>query len=259
MGHELPPEPTDTGPSESDTDTDSDTDADTDTAPACGRADSPQPACASCAELLATLPDTPDGPATLQPADAPLDTWCDMTTAGGGWTLVGTNAWTGAWNNDTVIDGSPFGSVSLETDFKSEGFASVVFADLLFESGDEYAVYPGVGTGTSSYHAFQETVPLHNCGLETDYEWLMSEGTLADADLCNTNLYIHPIDWEGGLIPCGDSEVATGPAWSGQNKDLGCPLNDPRGTSYIEDPWDYNPWGDHDPAVPNLPLRMWVR
>lgn len=87
----------------------------------------------------------------------------------------------------------------------------------------------------------------------------MTEGTLADPDLCSTNLYIHPIDWEGGLLPCSDSEIATGPAWSIQNKDLGCPLNDPQGSTFIADPWDLNPWGDHDPAQPNRPLRMWAR
>ena len=156
------------------------------------------------------------------------------------------------------VDTTTFGPVTKNEDFKSAAFSLVSATDLLFETDIEYAVYLDVSDG-SPYQVFQSTVPLHNCGVDTEYEWAMSEGTMTDPDLCDTNLYIHPIDWEGGLIPCGDSESATGPAWSGRNKELGCPLNDPVGTSFVQDPWDLNPWGDRNPDVLNHPLRMWVR
>lgn len=214
----------------------------------------------SCAELLAVLPDTPDGPVTIELADGTRwETYCEMDLAGGGWTLAGTNSWEGGWTEENVLTDELFGTASLTSDYKGPGFSLLPFSDLLFENDTEYASYDDVGDGTTSYKAFQDTVPIDNCGINTDYVWQMTEGDFADPDLCETALYINVKDWEGGLIPCNDSESAPGPAWSTKNKDLGCPLNDPLSSCFAVDYWDYNPWGDHVAETLNQPLRMWVR
>lgn len=226
---------------------------------ACGETAGAPRWCVSCAAIGRMWPDALSGPYTIQPTDTAFGVYCDFDRAGGGWTLLATNTWGGAWTEERLLAADGFGDPSLTADHRSAAFAAMPFTDLLFETTAEYAAYVDVGDGDASYLAFQAAVPLHNCGVGTEWEWPMAEGTLSALNLCDTNLYIHPTDWEGGLLPCADAESASGPAWSTSNKELGCPLNDPEGSTFIADPWALNPWGSFDRFTPNAPLRMWAR
>ena len=65
----------------------------------------------------------------------------------------------------------------------------------------------------------------------------MTAGNFTGSGLCNTNLYMHPIDEDGGYNSSCDPYLAgwtnnaSGPTWSvGQNN--GCPLDDVNVTSF---------------------------
>ncbi len=129
----------------------------------------------------------------------------------------------------------------------------------MFENGNMYAVYLGVGDQTNAVLDLLIETPLPNCGIGTDYEYPMAEGDLDAPNLCSTHLYIHPRDSEGGAIPCGDAEGAIGFAWSAQHKDGECPLDDPMGATFHSDIWDENPWGSGASGAPDPQLRLWAR
>ena len=211
----------------------------------------------SCKDLALSDPNAGDGLYEIDPdgagGDVAFEAYCKMNEHGGGWTLIATNAWDGAFNNTKIIDDSTFGSPSITSSYKGQTFNTVMFTDILFDNGGgEWALYKDIGSGQETYYAFQAAVPLTNCGIGTDYEWAMSEGNLASGKLCNTNLYIHVADWDGGASPCTSDEEAYGPAWSVDNNQ-GCPLDEPERNSFVSNQDGQNPWGS------STPLRMYVR
>jgi hypothetical protein len=177
-----------------------------------------------------------------------------MTTSGGGWTLIATQAWGGSWSTTNVADTSTLGSSPTTTsDYKAEAYASVAFGDLLFLDGDGmYAAYEGVSDWTADFYTFQDAVPA-NCGEGTDYEWTMTDGDFTSDTLCSTNLYLHVLDHDGFECETEAHSInhATGPGWSAVYNES-CPLDDPEGSSFISHaygaPWDTG-----------VPLLMFVR
>lgn len=100
----------------------------------------------SCRELLAMRPGTPSGVQTIDPDGAggvaAFDVYCDMSTAGGGWTLVAviTNAGSQNWTPRSLnwVNATPFGvatSPTTNVDAKSPAYASVPGDELLVARG----------------------------------------------------------------------------------------------------------------------------
>ena len=170
--------------------------------------------------------------------NSPETLWCEQTEYGGGWTLIAVNqSGSGFWNPNNVRDTTNFGELFLE-DYKARAFSSLSFTDVMFTDEILFAVYENVGDGTQSWQDFSSDVPHHNCGSTDGYEWVMTQGNFGGGLLCNTNLYLHPVDEDGGTnTPCtadysSYTNNASGPAWSaGINS--GCPLDDVAGSSFI--------------------------
>lgn len=189
----------------------------------------------SCAQLLADGWSVGDGVYWLQPASsAPYEVHCDMTTDGGGWTLVatisddGVDTWT--WTGRERFGASPaaLGSASTPTvDHQSAAYGELPFTDLLFvHSSTTWAAYGAVGDGVDGLDEFVGALGEPTCQDDTA-GWPMTAGTLAaSGDLCSTDLYFNAQDRDGAVTCDGGSPSdAYGPSWSGAGND-GCPLDD---------------------------------
>jgi hypothetical protein len=226
----------------------------------CDDADPTRRRCRSCAHALEEGRTTDDEPTPIEPTSgAPFYVTCEQTAHDGGWTLVATNAWDGAWDAGWgpmfVMDDVPFGlGLSLEDSTKSRAFSEVPFTDVLFENGVEHVRYDGVGDGTLDWQRFAAGVPSPNCGTESSWTWPAAESTLTAEGLCGTELTLHPIHRPSGPACDGDDwgDAGFGPTWS-VALDSGCPLDQPQGTGFFGDAMGHNPWGTA------TPLHMWVR
>ncbi len=146
----------------------------------------------SCAALLAAVPRLPDGAYTLDgdgPGELlPADAWCDMSTNGGGWTLVlkadgalATFSYdAAAWTDDTE-----FGDAAIDgIEAKLRSYRTVAFTALrlvLVTGAERRAVEPIVD-GASARALFAG--PTRDTGLSRD-TWLSLVPGSALQDDCN--------------------------------------------------------------------------
>jgi hypothetical protein len=166
----------------------------------------------------------------------------DVSYDGGGWTLSavssddGQDTWT--WNDRNLwdTDTTTFGSLSsLEYDFKSPALHEVAMADMLFmhEPSGEWAGYNGVSDGSGDFGALVNDTGGPNC-YNTGDGYALTAGTISvSGSLCDSSLYISPLDRDGGnCISMPSGTAAYGPTWNAYSNQS-CPFDDPGGSGSL--------------------------
>jgi len=191
---------------------------------ACGRACAAATACvagacqplASCAALRAAFPSLASGVYTVDPdgagQGAPFQVYCDMTTEGGGWTLLATvyntpGTDTRRWNTDTVfMDSTTFGAVTARTsdDYKSPAYTTVTGRSLLVQTDDYYFGFNNLAPSAMSFGAYVNSHVTTNCSTT----WLRSGVDFASTNLTTEQrvvlgFTVRGHDFNGGAVTGG--------------------------------------------------------
>ena len=196
-----------------------------------GVASNPAASCAEAKAALAALGNpAPSGMFWIDAdASGPAvagQAWCEMTSAGGGWTLVAVvsddNQATFTWNNKGLWDNSLVSVGSIDTlnkDYRSPLLAQLPIKEVMFSHvGGVWAQYK-VGEGKQSLGQLVAATTGNYSGskcyaLNGNDGWPLVAGNLQNGgNLCNTSLYLNAADHDGQQ-GCGDNEHSWGPVWN---------------------------------------------
>gem|GEM_PF-3750481 len=219
----------------------------------CANRSGQDPTCPSidCATILQAGLSVGDGLYWIDPdgvgPNPAYQVHCLMDSAydGGGWTLVavssddGQDTWT--WNNRNYwdTDTTTFGSLTeLHRDFKSPAHHDVRAQDVMFLHAPS-GVWAGYDDVSLPNDSFATTIGLISGSGPVCYAhgdgFALSSGTMTlSGSLCSTELFISPLDQDGGgTSACWLQNAAYGPSWSDTFPGgVGsCPFDDPGSSS----------------------------